>query len=98
MKPSIQFLEHVVKDPKKIFDDYILREQNRRKGIKPVNYYFGENGINKGDKAFDIDVIDDIEEENNKKKVGKKKITKAKSKPKQNTNEKKKKATFTINI
>lgn len=40
MKPSIQFLDNVVVNPKKIFDAYINREINRRKGKRPIDYYF----------------------------------------------------------
>ncbi len=39
MKPAIQFLELIVENPKKIFNDYIVREENKLKGIKPINYY-----------------------------------------------------------
>lgn len=94
MKPSVQFLEHVVKNPKKIFDDYILREVNRRKGVKPMNYYFGENGINKGDKEFDIDTIEPIEQSAKFNKPNGKK--KAKPSAKKSVN--KKKPGFTIDI
>lgn len=40
MKPSMQFLQYLTDQPKKIFDDFINRELNRRVGKKPVNYYF----------------------------------------------------------
>ena len=41
MVPSLQFLELIVekKDAYSIFHDYIIREENRRSGIKPINYY-----------------------------------------------------------
>lgn len=42
-KPAIQFLEKVVKNPDKIFDNFIIREINRRKGKKPLKYYLGTN-------------------------------------------------------
>lgn len=40
MKPSMQILETMIKEPKKIFDKYIERELNRRMGKKPINYFF----------------------------------------------------------
>lgn len=40
MKPSIQFLQHLTDSPKKIFEDCIIKETNRRTGKKPLNYYF----------------------------------------------------------
>lgn len=59
MKPAIQFLEHVVKSPEKIFDSYILRETNRRKGKRPISYYYKDiknknnNANNEDNKAND---------------------------------------------
>ncbi len=44
MKPAIQFLELMVTDPDNIFNEYIIRETNRRKGIQPIKYYF-ENEV-----------------------------------------------------
>ena len=40
MKPAIQILETMVKNPENIFNNYINREINRRCGKKPINYYF----------------------------------------------------------
>ena len=53
MKPSIQFLEKIVKDPQKIFDKYINRELNRRKGKRPINAYFKETKEGDGISCFD---------------------------------------------
>lgn len=39
MKPAIQFLELVVQNPEKIFEHYIMREMNRRKGVRPITSY-----------------------------------------------------------
>lgn len=39
MKPAIQFLELIAENSQKIFDDFIQREINRRKGSKPIYYY-----------------------------------------------------------
>jgi len=40
MKPAIQFLELLIENPQDIFDEYILRETNRRKGIVPIKSIF----------------------------------------------------------
>lgn len=40
MKPCIQFLELFAKNPTKIFEEYIIREENRKKNMKPLNYFF----------------------------------------------------------
>lgn len=39
MKPAIQFLELVVENPERLFQHYIMREENRRTGIKPITFY-----------------------------------------------------------
>lgn len=39
MKPAIQFLELIVDKPDKIFNEYIIREENRKAGKLPVGYY-----------------------------------------------------------
>jgi DNA polymerase elongation subunit (family B) len=64
MKPSMQFLQHMTDDPKRIFEQCIIKEMNRRHGKRPLNYYF--NLI--GDVDFDIedpfgDVKNDEDEE-----------------------------------
>jgi len=43
MKPSVQFLEHVIESPTKMFEDHILREENRRKGLRPISSFFESN-------------------------------------------------------
>ena len=40
MKPSLQFLEHITKNPDKIFETCIMKELNRREGKRPLTYYF----------------------------------------------------------
>ena len=40
MKPSIQFLEHIINKPEEIFERCIIKEMNRRTGKRPLNYYF----------------------------------------------------------
>ncbi|AYV78446.1 MAG: DNA polymerase family B elongation subunit [Edafosvirus sp.] len=80
MKPAIQFLELLVENPNQIFEEYILREENRRKNMKPINYYIGgEKG--KGKEMNDLDVQMDgvaevfqAKEKEKKKNVKKNKI------------------------
>lgn len=43
MKPSIQFLEHIANNPEKLFENYILKEINRRKKINPIMNYISNN-------------------------------------------------------
>ena len=65
MIPSVQFLELLVNNPEKIFDEYILREQNKRKGFKPVSSFFKEkenDNINNND-DLSIDNDDNLERE-----------------------------------
>lgn len=52
MKPAIQFLEHLAENPQKIFDDYIIREENRRKHMRPLTYYF------KNEKSTEVEDIE----------------------------------------
>jgi len=40
MKPAIQFLELIAKNPEKIFNNFLIREENRRSGIEPIMKYF----------------------------------------------------------
>lgn len=40
MKPSLQFLDLVAKEPKRIFDKCITIETNRRKCVRPVSSYY----------------------------------------------------------
>jgi len=39
MKPSMKFLELIVYDSNKIFESYIIREQNRKKSMVPIACY-----------------------------------------------------------
>jgi DNA polymerase elongation subunit (family B) len=59
-KVAVRFLQHVIKDPEGLFDDYIMRELNRRKGVKPVGYYFGKD---KSKNILDLNIGDSDEEE-----------------------------------
>lgn len=50
MKPAIQFLELIVEKPNLIFNEYIIREENRKSGKLPIGYYLeGEPGETKID-------------------------------------------------
>jgi len=40
MKPAMQFLELIAKNPEKIFNNFLIREENRRSGIEPIMKYF----------------------------------------------------------
>lgn len=47
MKPSLQFLELIAHNPEDIFKEYIVKEQNRQKGVMPIcavieNYNSGD--------------------------------------------------------
>jgi hypothetical protein len=85
MKPSIQFLELLVENPQKLFDEYITRELNRRMGKKPVGAYFQKT--KKNTDIGDIEILnnfktDDIIANINKKKPRAKPRTKKKAKSK----------------
>jgi DNA polymerase elongation subunit (family B) len=70
MKPAIQFLELIVDNPEKIFNEYIIKEENRKNGKLPINYYFqGENNI-----TFDefTEILDTIKNDTTKKVSSKK--------------------------
>lgn len=58
MKPALQFLEHVVDNPEKIFKSVIMKENNRRHGKRPVTYYFH---MLEQIKQNNDDVFDDLE-------------------------------------
>ena len=69
MKPSIQFLEHIVAHPEKIFENYINKEINRRKKTDPVNnyisnYYIANNNSNSNNNSNLNNNLEDIESNN----------------------------------
>lgn len=73
MKPAIQFLELLIHNPEKLFKEYIVREENRRKGLKTIKSYCNKVDENCGDIIFDdIDnmnpVINITETKKNKNK------------------------------
>lgn len=66
MKPCIQFLELLVENPEDIFKEYIMREENRRNGLTPVNYYMkqieNQDTSNiKSKKEETVSLMDDID-------------------------------------
>ena len=88
MKPSVQFLALLVKKPEQIFNEFIVMEDNRRKGKRPVGYYMDNddgnmNGIKIDDDIDDFDVS--IKTTKNKSKEN---TSKSKSKSKSKSVEK----------
>ena len=85
MKPAIQFLELIVENPNDIFKDYIIKEKNRQKGMKPICALLNNSDSDNNDNTDIInmdDLIDfsnfqdNVELDNNcktRKKKGKKK-------------------------
>jgi DNA polymerase elongation subunit (family B) len=59
-KPSIKFLECLMDNPDKIFKEYIAREVNRRRGRKPLAYYFGKVTDSGNDAEEEEFMIDDF--------------------------------------
>ena len=77
MKPSIQFLELIVDKPERIFNEYIIKEENRKAGKMPIGYYFqGEDNIS-------FDDFSEIIEKQCKKKSSLKNIDEETKKVKQ---------------
>ena len=65
MKPSLQFLELISKNPEKIFDSLINKEINRRKNVSSVFHYFhSKDGEDDGED--DGEEEEDGEEEDDK--------------------------------
>jgi hypothetical protein len=54
MLPCIQFLDLIIEEADELFNQYIIREQNRRLGKKTMKYYT-ENAINNTDGLLNID-------------------------------------------
>lgn len=48
MKPSLQFLELIAKNPESIFKMYIIREENRKAGIDPIMKYYKDCPTDQG--------------------------------------------------
>ena len=72
MKPSLKFLDLILVDAQNIFDEYIVREENRRHCMMPIQFYANnksDDEFGKFDELMD-DIIIKVDE---KKKVNKKK-------------------------
>jgi len=54
MKPSIQFLETMIKDPQKLFNRFILIETNKRKGLMPITRLLNKKKDEDNDKGISI--------------------------------------------
>ena len=86
MKPCVQFLELIIEKPEKIFNDYIIREENRKNGKAPIEYYFqGDNKISTDEFTNILDNEYKIKEDIKKprkivKKIIKKVVKKTKNK------------------
>jgi hypothetical protein len=79
MKPAMEILNLVVYNPEKIFKDYIIREENRKKCLIPITYYCTESNEN----TVSIEELATKKIENNipkKKVVRKKEVIKNKRK------------------
>jgi DNA polymerase elongation subunit (family B) len=64
MKPAIQFLELFVENPNAIFDEYMIREKNRRKGKKPAAFYLNGGFEKKKDDPDDSNDSNSSDSEN----------------------------------
>jgi len=80
MKPATQFLELIVENPDKIFDEYIIKEENRKKGMMPIEYYTRHNAT-ENVVAFDTFIKETITKDKLPEEVPKKKIKKQNKKP-----------------
>lgn len=47
MKPAMQFLELIVENPEELFKSYIIREENRRNGVVPIQKFLTIEDIDK---------------------------------------------------
>jgi len=91
-KPAVQFLELIVENANGIFQSYIIKEQNRRKGKRAIKTYLVENdNDNKKNQNENISVFDGMEGETlfdkNKKSRSVANITKFKKEKKKKNNE-----------
>ena len=82
MKPCIQFLELIVVNAEKIFNDYIVREENRKLGKAPIRYFLQGDNISVDEfsdiinKNTNFNNINDDNYKKPKKKIVKKIIKK----------------------
>ena len=74
MKPCMQFLELLVEKPEKIFNDYIIREENRKLGKAPIRYYMQGDTVD--DDKFITMMEEKFEQNSDKPKKIVKKVVK----------------------
>jgi hypothetical protein len=76
MKPCMQFLELILENPDQIFREYIIKEENRKKCMMPMGYYFNEDKNEKEkdqkDQKVNFDQLVDEEPDETIAKVHKK--------------------------
>lgn len=83
MKPTVQFLSLLVKNPEDIFNKFIIIEKNRRKGQKPIHSFFDKvKDDNIEDKLNVFSIVDNNQLKKKTKNVVKK-IKKNKKTPKE---------------
>ncbi|ARF09278.1 DNA polymerase family B elongation subunit [Catovirus CTV1] len=80
MKPSIQFLELLIDEPEKIFESYIVREENRRKGQKTIKAFCGDIDNDNNEKNDVIDLNKEIDKHVIIEKKPKVRVVKSKKK------------------
>lgn len=97
-KPATQFLETIAYDPKKIFNQYVMREENRRLGKKPIKSYFDNNtnDNNSDDNSDNVLNIDDPVDINIIEPVKKRKLIVRKQKQLNNADQNDKEDNFFI--
>jgi DNA polymerase elongation subunit (family B) len=72
MNPTIQFLELIIDNPKKIFDEYINREELKRKKIQPLDKWINSSNTNSWDNLdYTID-LNNLKKKNRKKSIAEK--------------------------
>lgn len=90
MKPCMQFLELILENPDQIFREYIIKEENRKKCMMPMGYYFNEDKNEKEkdqkDQKVNFDQLVDENPDETIAKVHKKiKYTEPEKRPKKST-------------
>jgi len=71
LKPCVQVLQHIIKDPEKIFQTCIYISENNKKGKRPIGYFFGGDNQDIQDQEEGIKYNDKIEVIEEEKKIRK---------------------------
>jgi len=95
MKPSLQFLELIAMNPKKLFDNYINKEINRRKKISSILDYVCDDNKSENNSQDKSDNNSENNSENNSKNNFQEKLEK---KIKKNKSNKSNKFSLTIEL